>query len=378
MFYIVIGSFLGYLSLLNVFFKKKLNVLFGFLSIILVTICSLRYGGGTDYFSYRYLFYQVPLNIVDAMSHETHLDFGFKMLVAIFRSFNMSFELFVAILSIFIMGCYIYVINKYSKNKILSIFLLFTNYYLVYVESALRQGLAMSIFIIAYYKYLQDNNTKKYMIIILIISLFHKAALIALIIPLVKIMYYKIGNNLNSNIMILLGSLLLFLTKGERILIKIAQLIGIKISYQPGDANIYAILLRLVLLLILYIAYIKSDKDKISDNDKIQFYTYFINVCLFIAISNNTLFSRITDFISVIEIIVLANFISNINIKGLDILIISSIILIMGILFIKDISANNYTGGYYKKGIFDYPYVSVFDKEKIFKYRSINSLNLQD
>ena len=77
-------------------------------------------------------------------------------------------------------------------------------------------------------------------------------------------------------------------------------------------------------------------------------------------------------------ILIITDFISNINIKGLDILIISSIILIMGILFIKDISANNYTGGYYKKGIFDYPYVSVFDKEKIFKYRSINSLNLQD
>lgn len=378
MFYTIILISIGYINLINTFLKRKLNILF-YSCVILITIIALiRYGAGTDYFAYRWHFYQIPTNIIQAIRYESHMDIGFRILISIFRYFNLNFEIFIAILSAFIMACYIYVIEKYSNNKMLSIFIFFSNCYLIYVESALRQGLAMSIFIVAYYKFIEDDNIKNYITIILVISLFHRASLICLIIPIIKKIYNKIGNNIKFNTIILLVCILSFLIKGDRKLISLFSIIGINVVYEGGSANILAILVRIILLIIMYISYRISNKEQVLPSEKFQMYTYFINVCIFIAVSNNHILSRITDFISIIEIIILANCISRIKIKGWDILLMSTLISTMGVLFIKDLNSNTKSGNYYQKGAFNYPYVSILDKDRIFEYREIKDVLLRD
>lgn len=371
MFYINIAAIIGCISLLNTYAKRKSDNLFIFLSILLTIICIIRYGGGSDYFAYGWHFYQIPKNIIQAINYDSHMDVGFRFIISIFRMLNLSYEGFICIISIFMLACYIYVINKYSENKLLSLFVLFCGYYLIYIESALRQGLVMSIFIFAFYKYINDNNLKIYIIIMLISSLFHKVALISLIIPIIKIIYTKVGNNNKINIIILLFSIFMFLIKGDVLLVNIVKYIGINIPYVTGKYNILAILLRIILFSILYISYKLSDDEKISDIDKFQLYLYFINTCIFIILSNNQTLSRIYDFISIIEIIVLVNFITKIKNKTMNKLILIIYMSILSILFLKDLNANIYQGNYYETGILNYPYVTIFDKDKIFEYRNV-------
>lgn len=384
MLYITIVSLIGclslmnteYLSLSNDFFKKKANILFIIISIFITIICSIRYGGGTDYFAYRWHFYDTPTNIIDAINYNSHMDIGFRVIISIFRMLGFKYEFFISVLSIFILMCYIYIINKYSKNKVLSLFLLISGYYLVYVESALRQGLAMAIFIVIFYDFIENNNYKKYIILTLINSSFHKVALIGLIIPVIKQMYIRIADNKKINIIIILISIFSFLLKGDSILVNILNNIGMNISYETTSPNILAVLLRLVLFAILHICYRIGDKKYISELDKLQLYIYFINTFIFIALSNNPSLSRVTDFISIIEIIILANFISSIKNKVTNVIFTLLIILIFGILFIKDLNANINQGEYYSKDIMSYPYVTIFNKNVIFKYREVMSIYL--
>lgn len=374
MFYINIAAIIGCISLINIFDKRKFDNLFIFLSILITIICSIRYGGGTDYFAYGWHFYQIPPNIIKAINYDSHIDVGFRFIISIFRMLNLNYEVFICIISIFMLLCYIHVINNYSENKILSLFVLFCSYYLIYIESALRQGLVMSIFIVAFYKYINDNNLKSYIIIMLISSLIHKVALISLIVPIIKVIYTKVGNSKKINIIILLFSVFMFLIKGDVLLVNIVKYIGINIPYVTGEYSVLAILVRVILFSILYISYKLSDEEKISDIDKFQVYLYFINTCIFIILSNNQTLSRIYDFISIIEIIVLVNFVTKIKNKIINTLILIVYMSILSTLFLKDLNANIYQGNYYKAGILNYPYVTIFDKDKIFEYRNVEEI----
>ncbi len=121
MFYINISAIIGCISLLNTYAKRKSDNLFIFLSILLTIICIIRYGGGSDYFAYGWHFYQIPKNIIQAINYDSHMDVGFRFIISIFRMLNLSYEGFICIISIFMLACYIYVINKYSENKVITI-----------------------------------------------------------------------------------------------------------------------------------------------------------------------------------------------------------------------------------------------------------------
>lgn len=373
MFYISLIIPIIYICLVDRFLSNKIkNILFNILFMVLFIISSIRYGSGTDYFSYKSYYYLTSINIVEAINQNIHIDIGFRILFSICKSLNLTFENFIFLLNIIIFYFYYVAIKKYSKNKLLSLFILFANYYLIYINSIIRQGFVMSIFILIYYNYINDKKIFSYLIKILFLSLFHRVILITLIVPFLGNIYLKFGKIYFINIIIIILSFLSFLFKGEIAIISFLNKLGMNIQYGSLQANNLAILARLVTLLFAYICYKIIDRRKITYEDEISMYIYFINTCLFIAISNTQLLSRASDTLSCIEIIFLANITSKINEKGLDIFMRFFIIIIMSLLFLNDLNGETHNGNYYKKGAIYYPYITIFNKNDILKYRLIN------
>ena len=162
--------------LLSSFYKKDDNsksIIFLFLSFLVLFLFSgLRYNIGYDY-SYTY----VRLYNYLAMGYEiSHYEPLFLLLNKfVFLVFdNVDFVFLIS--SFLTIGIVYLAIKKQSSIVPLSIFLLIGSRFYFYSFTQVRQYIAIAIFLYAI-KYIETKNIKKYMILIIIASLFHKLAL---------------------------------------------------------------------------------------------------------------------------------------------------------------------------------------------------------
>ncbi len=356
---------------IQLFTKHTMKFLFVVLSLCLLLVTLCRYGLGTDYFSYQYHYNLIPDDFVSVLESDSHIDIGFRVLMFIFKIFNFKFYIFTACIGFLTLILYLITINQNSKKPIVSLFLLYSLYWLVYVNSALRQGLTMGLFIFAFYQFVNTKNTVRYILIILLASLFHKTALIGLVVLVIHKFYRRLFNNKQFNILLVFIALFLFLIKGDTIIFNLMNSIGVNIHYQSSQVNILAIMLRVINIILMYFLYRNiRNKDK-TESIKFQLYIYFISVLIFMATANTPMLSRAIDFLMVIEIILVPNLLSSLYIRFDKLILTSIIIVISGVLFLKDMGADLKQGEYYNQNIQSYPYVTFFNRNNITKYRPI-------
>jgi hypothetical protein len=84
----------------------------------------------------------------------------------------------------------LYSINRYSKNRVLSLFVFITLGYYTFCFNAARQAIALSIYLMAL-PYLINKKFIKYAIIVCIAALFHKTILIAIPLYFIFTMKYS-------------------------------------------------------------------------------------------------------------------------------------------------------------------------------------------
>ncbi|WP_203363364.1 EpsG family protein [Bacillus sp. REN10] len=157
--------------------------------IILITFSGFRYNVGWDYKAYSMIIDSLRnygINIYDKGEPLSNL------LLTISSKFQTNLFFFL-ITSIVIYYLIIKTLDQYSVNYYLSL-LFFIGFPLFYLNSlsVIRNFIAIAICFWAY-KYLKKNQTLKYMIAVLIAFLFHKTALVALLlIPLRNVRINKV------------------------------------------------------------------------------------------------------------------------------------------------------------------------------------------
>lgn len=374
MIYISLFIIITILTLISGMLNSKKKIGFNILAVILTLMSMFRYGSGTDYFAYMYHYNNNPDNIVKAIDYNSGMNIGYKVLMAISKNFNFTFEVFTLFLAIIVMGLFVITIARNSKYPMLSLLIFYGTYYQIYVNSALRQGIAMAIFVWAFFRFYKKNKTIKYITAILIASLFHYSVLITLLVPVFKIMYDRFFYNLKINIIIFMIGIMGLIFGGENILIKIANSFGILISYQSNGANLLAVLLRIILLFVVLILYKYSEKTKLSQFDRMCIYFYFINTVVFIFVCNMSILSRMTEYFSILDVFIISNIICEIKMKDIKLFSILFVIAIISTVFIKDQYAFLKEGKYYIKEVNKYPYVTIFNKYDIYNYRIIEDV----
>lgn len=371
MFYIIIFIAIAFAAQLQIFSKKEYKYTFMIFSFALTLLSIIRFGSGTDYFAYAYHYGVNADSIIESVSMQTNMNIGYRVIMGVFKSLGIGFDIFVFVISMFIMILYLSIINNNSKARVLSLFALFAIYYEIYVNSAMRQGLAMAIVFYALFKYFQRGKNIQYLILVLLAVTFHPSSLIMIAAPIIKFMYKRTFNLAWFNISIFILAIGFYFFRISRLIVTVANLVGIDIVYQSSEANYLSILLRLVFLMLIYILYKNNKSTSITEFEKVLIYIYYVGSLLFIAISDIQMFSRVLEYFTLLEIVLIPNLIINIKDVYSRIAIYYFFVVLVGVIFVKDLASFTEQSDYKRIGATEYRYVTIFNKADILEYRNI-------
>ncbi|MHB9293980.1 hypothetical protein Holit_03102 [Hollandina sp. SP2] len=352
-------------------------------SFIFTTVCYLcllsisvfRFGIGTDYFNYYSIFYFVPESFSGISLQKfiiSQIEPGFWAISILIKSLNLPFTYLIAFCSFISLSLIFYTIQKKSMQKTFSVFIFFANYYMVYIENTLRQGIAMGIFIYALYDFLQTKSFKKYCILILLGCTFHITIIVALCVPLIVRISLKTILNPIFLFCITLLSLVFSFVVPRLIVLVLSGLFPRYLSYaRKTEINIMPLLLRLLELVLVYFL-TKRTCHRLGQRE-IMCVKFFIFGCLFyFSLSSISVFSRLTEYFMFIEIILIPNLMFNLrpNENKLFKIFFSFLFLL---LFFKDLNSFSYQGNFRSHRVIDYPYVTIFNKDAIKNIRPSKS-----
>ncbi|MGL5057389.1 MAG: EpsG family protein [Fusobacteriaceae bacterium] len=359
--YIILIIFLILASLREIYFKdfKIWKASYCFLFFILI----FRYGQGTDYFNYERHWKELNIDFLQALFQaDSHLDFLVKNSMSLFKYFHISYEFYIIIYSIFLM-LLLYEILKKVEYKAYFLLLFYPIIYLQYYFSSIRQAAAIMLGLLAVEKY-YNKNLKKYLLFLILASMFHKSVLILLLIPILK----KI--NLKTLFILLLLTISIYILRIDRF---VYQLLPILSRHSEiTKVNKLGMLNRMISL--MFISFFMWNCKKTSKKVDEYFKLYLFGFVFYIVfMSNELLASRINIYFKIFEIYIYCNLIK-IKTSYKNAIYILSLILTI-ILFTKEINSYLYQVEYINKNLLKYPYVNIFDKEKIYRYRNRSNIN---
>lgn len=164
---------------------------YGLFGALTAMLC-LRYGQGSDYFSYGHIYYELPTNLLAAFgAKEIHGEWGWKSLCVLGRWLQMPYPAFVLVISLAMMGLYWRFLTRFCEKPLLALLLGWHTLYLTYFFGILRQGLAIALFLGLLLEWLQNRRYPRYVLGCLVCASFHSSALVLLALPLLLEIRWK-------------------------------------------------------------------------------------------------------------------------------------------------------------------------------------------
>ena len=380
--YLFIGVLLVILSIIELANKGRItDKLFKASWLLLTLVLCFRFGQGTDYFGYWWHYNSVEVSGSYFVNQLSHGELGWYILSLLFVKLNLPFTFFVGFIALVSMLLIYIAINKHVKNKILCLLLFYPEAYLTYCCSGMRQGLVLCFFLAFMIDMLLKKQYIRYCILSFLMMQFHVASIVLLFVPLFVQMKIKV-----SPIWLVLAPIFSVVLYASGMVASMTSSVGSSDKYAEGAFSFLGLILRVVLFCIIYIMY-KPDVDKKTD---IMFDVYHCGFLIYLALFLSSILSqRLTLPLKSVEIILIPTLIySNPeylkrNIKSIKpkfAWLSFSIIVIMVVMFTKNLNSYIKQGGYPDKvTILNYPYVSVFNANEIYKYRTVRYIDvLQD
>lgn len=366
-----------FFSLLE-FLGWKNKLIFKLISFLLLLFVAFKYGQGSDYFSYVELINRLANLIETGINSSTYVslnqEIGFSYLCYFWiKVVNLSAELLISLLSAVSFYFIILFIKKYSSLPVISLFIFYCTFYLIYPFSILRQSICISIFVLYLIPLLFEKKYFKYFLFSTLLVLIHSSAAILFILPIV----HRLKLNKYSTIVIIsLISLLLGLIMNRFFYsyFEIIDFLANKAEHyeRTTTIDILALLLRIFIFVPIIILSKYYQKNSIKE---LFLKIYILGFFLYLVfISSSLISSRLNVYMRYFEMILLADScIYLFKRYGKSVLLnYSYIIIIMTVLYVKNINSFIVQGPYYDfVNFYNYPYVSIFNKKKIIETRYI-------
>lgn len=128
---------------------------------------------------------------------------GYVIIQYLCKLVTNKYWFYLAVVALISYSCIIVAIKKLSLNPVLSLFIFITLGYYTFPFNAARQGIALSIYVLAI-PYIINKSFFKYVLIVLLASLFHKTAIVAL--PLY--FFFNLKYSWKTIVIVLIGSIL--------------------------------------------------------------------------------------------------------------------------------------------------------------------------
>lgn len=318
----------------------------------------LRYGQGTDWLSYNYIFASCPdyIDFSDVFYTDAfHSEFGWKLLNNIWKAADQSFITLSIICSIIEMLLLNRFICKYSTNRAASLLIALPVVYLTYFFSAFRQGIVIAIFLGFLIPLLEEQKYGLFTMVTVGACLIHSAAILFLVIPFAMHIKRK-QFSLLIVISVCLGMCLTLC------LDKVLLMAGI--SYETSGVSWAALLYRSVMLVIVLLLY--SDGENTTCEKLLK--VYVVGFCIYVSLScNQLLCSRMAAPFLALEIVLIPMLLKGQSRQGT--LIFLSVVVLCSVMYVKNISASIEQGAYIQGvTVSNYPYVSIFNKNDLLVY----------
>lgn len=366
-----------FFSLLE-FLGWKNKLIFKFISFLMLLLVALKYGQGSDYFSYVELINRLANLVEESINNSSQVslnqEIGFSYLSYLWiKILKLSAELLIAVLSTLSFYFIIPFIKKYSPLPVTSLFIFYCTFYLIYPFSILRQSICISIFVLYLIPLLFEKKYFKYFLFSALLALIHSSAAILFILPVVN--WIKL-EKFHTIFIISLVSLCIGLIMNRFLFsyFEIIDFLANKAEYyeRTTSIDILALLLRIFIFIPIVILLKYYEKDSIKAMF-LKIYTFGFFLYL-IFISSSLISSRLNVYMRYFEMILLADSCVYLFKRyGKSVLLnYSYIIFIMIVLYVNNINSFIAQGTYYGSvNFYNYPYVSIFNKKKIVETRYI-------
>lgn len=260
----------------------KFKGIFQFLSFICVFLfCSFRYNIGFDYQGYVSIFTTIYCGV------DTYVEPGYLFLNNLFLQSSIGYIFVLSVMSFF---TFLLLYKTFEIYNILSYGIYFTFVFqlIFMINNQVRQGFVLAGFMYAFH-FLEESKNWKYILIIIVLSIFHISALF-LLLPL---LFRKINLKYYIWILLIIVSFVIYLTGIYDILIaKIFPYIPFYEKYlntERADAEAYTHVLIVVFWVVLsvYIGF----KARYTTH-KLMYNVYMIGAVLYPAVVNFHLLNR--------------------------------------------------------------------------------------
>ncbi|QLB17522.1 hypothetical protein A6B40_07955 [Mannheimia varigena] len=279
MIYLCFGLLSTLCAILYSFFHKRniANPLFFISFCILFILGAIRYEVGTDYIFYSN--YQIPLVLEGN-------DVKFEVLARELAKLGFALsseEHYQYIFAIYHFICVFFIfkaIKEQSKILVLSVFVYVFSSFYNFSLNGIRQAMSMGIVLYSM-KFIFDKKIVFYVLYVVIASLFHKAAIICLLLIFLN---KKTISTISFIIIGILTSVLFILFKNS--IYDIIMIIGFYSEYVGGsfhteEYNITITIYGVVSFIVFHLINMKTKKNKIRE---VTFYKNINYIILFLSI----------------------------------------------------------------------------------------------
>lgn len=164
--------------------KKKIYLILTALQLGL--LCGLRSEVmAYDTWAYRQIFDMCPDTWGTILHNETYVEFGFGFLCSLIKILGGNFQVLLLISGLFVMASCCIFIYRHSNNVMLSVFIIISFPFFYSAFDIIRHFMATA-FLLLGYKYVEERKPIKYLIFILLGSLFHIVSLLFLPLYFIK------------------------------------------------------------------------------------------------------------------------------------------------------------------------------------------------
>lgn len=210
------------------FIKENSKYLFIIIGILTLFLLLRSTKVGIDTKNYENIFnYCREKNIIELLTYERH-EIGYKYYTKFISLFT-NYHLFLCITSVITMIGIYFFIKENSKNYFLSLLLFITFNFYGYYFGILRQSIAISILLCGY-KYVFEKKIWKFLSFVLLATLFHKTAIIFIILYFIKYIHID-----KRKVIIWIVIIAMFFISRQFILNFIINYV-----YKPADLTFYS------------------------------------------------------------------------------------------------------------------------------------------
>lgn len=340
--------------------------------ILASTCLCFRFGQGTDYVTYHALYETIPAAVDLSKGYVCgfYPEIGWRIVSAVFKAMHAPFWVFTMVLGLSEMLLVHRYLRKYVQNRTMGLFMLYPVLFITYMVSGIRQGLSICIFLGILVPFYTERRWGRYVAGVLLASTFHRVGYAWLVLPVAS--YLPVGVMAGFAGLSLLCGLVLQAGAVEQWLAGLVPVYHLQQFLLEGSVSWFALAERTLSFLILYALYVwyKREHAIVEKQTEDLLKAYMCGTCFYLLLCGSSYYaSRYCAIFKVLEGAVLLSLIQWEKwIPKLAAVFFFGLTLLMGC---KNLNAMIREGYWYDTAvvnIWNFPYISVFDRDEIKEY----------